>query len=105
MDRQGISSPVFHDNNGAKNYITKMPIFRLQRAMRGIERLTIDINQREARTTDYIDTKLDAQLDDIRHVLQVFFLFVIFKAETLKSQVFGAATRCKYHATPSRKTS
>lgn len=68
MDRQGISSPVFHDNDGANNYITKMPTFGLQRAMRGIERLTVDIHQREARTRDYIDTKLDAQLDDIRHV-------------------------------------
>ena len=68
MDRQGISSPVFHDNDGANNYITKTSIFGLQRAMRGIERLTVDIHQREARTRDYIDTKLDAQLDDIRHV-------------------------------------
>ena len=68
MDRQGISSSVFHDNNGANNYITKTPIFGLQRAMRGIERLIIDIHQREAQTRDYIDTKLDAQLDDIRHV-------------------------------------
>ena len=36
--------------------------------MRSIERLTVDIHQCEARTMDYIDTKLDAQLDDIRHV-------------------------------------
>ena len=36
--------------------------------MRGIDRLTVDIHQSDARTRDYIDSKLDAQLDDIRHV-------------------------------------
>ena len=60
MDRQGISSPVFHDNDDANNYINKMSTFGLQRAMRGTERLTVDIHQREAQTRDYIDTKLDA---------------------------------------------
>ena len=69
MDRQGISSPVFHDNDDANNYITKMPIFGLQRAMRGIERLTADIHQREARTRDYIDTKLAEQRDQVRDML------------------------------------
>lgn len=60
MDRKGISSPVFHDNDDANNYITKTSIFGQQRAMRGIERLTADIHQSEAQIKDYIDTKLDA---------------------------------------------
>ena len=69
MDRQGISSPVFHDNDGANNYITKTPIFGLQRAMQGIERLTIDILQNEARIRDYLDTKLAEQRDQARDMV------------------------------------
>ena len=69
MDRQGISSPVFHDNDGMNNSITKMPIFGLQRATRGIERLTTDIHQLEARTRDYLDTKLAEQRDQVRDML------------------------------------
>ena len=69
MDRQGISSPVFHDNDGMNNYITKMPIFGLQRAMQGIERLAIDIRQNEASIRDYLDTKLAEQRDQVRDMM------------------------------------
>ena len=66
MDRQGISSPVFDNNDGVNNYITKASIFRLQRASKAahstlqerIENLSIDIHLSEARKRDYIDTKL-----------------------------------------------
>ena len=37
MDRQGISSPVFDNNDGANNYITKASIFDLQRQMQGTQ--------------------------------------------------------------------
>ena len=69
MDRQGISSPVFHDNENANNYITKMSIFGLQWAMQGIERLAIDIRQNEARIRDYLDTKLAEQRDQVRDMV------------------------------------
>ena len=66
MDRQGISSPVFHNNNDVNNYITKVSIFDLQRQMQGaqsrlrelIKNLSIDIRHSEARKRDYIDNKL-----------------------------------------------
>ena len=72
MDRQGISSPVFNNNDGANNYITKALIFDLQRQMQGaqsrlrerIENLSIDIRHSEARQRDYIDNKLSAQKEE-----------------------------------------
>ena len=67
MDRQGISSPVFHDNDIVNNYITKTSIFRLQ--MQGIEQLAIDIRQNEARIRDYLDTKLAEQRDQVRDMV------------------------------------
>ena len=77
MDRQGISSPVFHDNDNANNYITKTSIFGLQRAMQVIERLAIDIRHSEARKRDYIDKKLsahkveqDARMEEIRALIK-----------------------------------
>ena len=69
MDRQGISSLVFHDNDNANNYITKTSIFGLQQAMQGIERLAIDIHQKEARIRDYLDTKLAEQRDQVRDMV------------------------------------
>ena len=76
MDRQGISSPVFHDNNGVNNNINKTSIFGLQRAMRGIERLTVDIHQNEARKRDYIDTKLAEQMDQVRDLVAKYMATV-----------------------------
>ena len=72
MDRQGISSPVFHGNDGANNYITKASIFDLQRQMQGaqsrlqerIENLSINIHHSEARKRYYIDNKLSAQKEE-----------------------------------------
>ena len=72
MDRQGISSPVFHNNDGVNNYITKASIFDLQRQMQGtqsrlrerIENLSIDIRHSDARKWDYIDKKLSAQKEE-----------------------------------------
>ena len=69
MDRQGISSPFFDNNDGVNNYITKASIFDLQRQMQGtqsrlrerIENLSIDIRHSKARKRDYIDNKLSAQ--------------------------------------------
>ena len=69
MDRQGISSPVYDNNDGVNNYNT---IFYLQRQMQGaqsrlrerIENLSIDIHHSEARKRDYIDNKLSAQKED-----------------------------------------
>ena len=69
MDRQGISSLVFHDNDNTNNYISKTSIFELQRAMQGIERLTIDIRQNEAMIRDYLDTKLAEQRDQVRDMV------------------------------------
>ena len=73
MDRQGISSPVFDNNVGAYNYITKVSIFDLQQQTKGtqsrlrerIENLSIDIHHSEARKRDYIDTKLDELKDQL----------------------------------------
>ena len=72
MDRQGISYPVFDNNDGANNYITKASIFDLQQQMQGahstlpesIENLSIDILHSEARKRDYIDKKLSAQKEE-----------------------------------------
>ena len=68
MDRQGISSPVYDNNDGMNNYISKASIFDLQRQMQGaqsrlrerIENISIDIRHSEARKGDYIDKKLSA---------------------------------------------
>jgi hypothetical protein len=72
MDRRSISSLVFDDNDGVNNYVIKTPLFGLQRAMQGIERLVIDIRQFEARTRDfindmfdYLDKRLNKQTDDV----------------------------------------
>ena len=73
MDRQGISSPVFDNNDGANNYITKMSIFGLQHEMQGaqstlqerLNNLAIDIRHSEARKRDYIDTKLGELKDQL----------------------------------------
>lgn len=85
MDRQGISSPVFHNNDGVNNYITKASIFDLQRQMQGtqsrlrerIKNLSIDIRHSEARKRDYIDNKLfaqkkeqDARMEEIRALIK-----------------------------------
>ena len=72
MDTQGISSPVFHNNDGVNNYITKASIFNLQRQIQGtqsrlrerIENISIDIRHSEARKRDYIDNKLSAQKEE-----------------------------------------
>ena len=74
MDRQGISSPVFHKNDGVNNYITEASIFNLQRQMQGaqsrlrerIENISIDIRHSEARKRDYIDKKLSAHKEECR---------------------------------------
>ena len=76
MDRQGISSPVFDNNDGANNYITKMSIFGQQHEMQGaqstlrerLDNLAIDIHHSKARKRDYNNTKLGelkAQLRDM----------------------------------------
>ena len=73
MDRQGISSPVFDNNDDANNYITKMSIFGLQHEMQGakstlrerLDNLAIDIHHSEARKRDYIDTKLGELKDQL----------------------------------------
>ena len=85
MDRQGISSPVFDNNDGVNNYITKASIFDLQRQMQGaqsrlrerIENISIDIRHSEARKRDYIDKKLsahkeeqDARMEEIRALIK-----------------------------------
>ena len=85
MDRQGISSPVFDNNDGANNYITKMSIFGLQHEMQGaqstlrerLDNLAIDIQHSEARKRDYIENKLsaqkeeqDARMDEIRALIK-----------------------------------
>ena len=77
MDRQGISSPVFDNNDGANNYITKMSIFGLQHKMQGaqstlrerLDNLAIDIRHSEARKRDYIDTKLGELKDQLRDMV------------------------------------
>jgi hypothetical protein len=74
MDRQGISSPVFHNNDGANNCITKSSIFKLQRATKAsqsrlkerIDNLAIDIRHSEAHTRDYFDNKISAQKEEQR---------------------------------------
>ena len=85
MDRQGISSPVYDNNDGVNNYITKASIFGLQRQMQGaqsrlrgrIENISIDIHHSEARKRDYIDKKLsahkeeqDARMEEIRALIK-----------------------------------
>ena len=72
MDRQGISSPVFDNNDGVNNYITKASIFDLQRQMQGaqsrlrerIDNLAIDIRHSEAHTRDYFEYKVSAQKEE-----------------------------------------
>ena len=74
MDRQGISSQVYDNNDGANNYITKMSIFGLQHEMQGAQsilrerlgNLAINIHHSEARKRDYIDTKLGELKDQLR---------------------------------------
>ena len=77
MDRQGISSPVYDNNDGANNHITKASIFDLQRQMQGtqstlrerLDNLAIDIRHSEARKRDYIDTKLGELKDQLRDMV------------------------------------
>ena len=72
MDRQGISSPIYDNNDGVNNYIYKASIFDLQRQMQGaqsrfqerIENISIDIFHSEARKRDYIDKKLSAHKEE-----------------------------------------
>ena len=85
MDRQGISSPVYDNNDGVNNYISKASIFDLQQQMQGaqsrlqerIENISIDIFHSEARKRDYIDKKLaahkeeqDARMEEIQTLLK-----------------------------------
>ena len=85
MDREGISSPVFDNNDGMHNYITKRSIFGLQHEMQGaqsrlqerIENISIDIFHSETRKRDYIDNKLaaqkeeqDARMEEIRALIK-----------------------------------
>ena len=110
MDRQGISSPVFDNNDDMNNYITKASIFDLQRQVQGaqsrlrerIENLSIDIRHSEARKKGLhrqqaFCTKGGARCKDggDSSLDQVYFPFVIFKAAATKSIIFGAQTRCK----------
>ena len=77
MDRQGISSPVYDNNDGVNNYVSKASILDLQRQMQGaqsrlrerIENLSIDIRHSEARKRDYIDTKLGELKDQLRDMV------------------------------------
>jgi hypothetical protein len=77
MDRQSISSPVFDDNDGANNYVTKAHTVELQRQMQGaqstlrerIENIATDIRNAEARKRDYIDNKVDELKDQLRDML------------------------------------
>ena len=64
MDRQGISSLVFHNNDGAYNYNKKNPHFGLERAMQVIDNITTDLRHSEARRRDYFDNKLSAQKEE-----------------------------------------
>ena len=72
MDRQGISSPVYDNNDGMNNYINKASIFDLQLQMQGaqsrlrerIENISIDIRYSEARKRDYIDKKFSAHKEE-----------------------------------------
>jgi hypothetical protein len=65
MDRQSTSSPVFDDNDGENNYITKTPRFGLQRQMQGaqhalrerIENLAIDLRKT-------LDDKLSSHMEE-----------------------------------------
>ena len=66
MDRQGISSPVFNNNDGANNYITKASIFDLQRQIQGAQ----------SRLREHIEKNLsthkeeqDARMEEIRTLL------------------------------------
>ena len=85
MDRQGISSPVYDNNDSVNNFITKRSIFRLQHEMQGaqsrlqerIEIISIDIFHSEARKRDYINNKLaakkeeqDARMEEIRALIK-----------------------------------
>ena len=85
MDRQGISSPVYDNNDGVNNYISKASIFDLEWQMQGaqsrlrerIENISIDIRHSEARKRDYIDKKLsahkeeqDARMEEIRALIK-----------------------------------
>ena len=72
MDRQGISYPVYDNNDSMNNYINKASIFDLQRQMQGaqsrlrerIENISIGIRHSEARRRDYIDKKLSAHKEE-----------------------------------------
>ena len=116
MDRQGISSPVFDNNDSANNYITEASIFGPQEQMQGAhstlrertENLSIYIHQSEASKRDYIAfcTKGGERCKDggDSGLNQVYFPFIIFKAATFKPQVFGAQTRCKRKSSMSTST-
>ena len=85
MDRQGISSPVYDNNDGVNNYINKASIFELQRQVQGaqsrlrerIDNHTINIRQSKAHTRDYFNNKLsaqkvetDARMEEIRALIK-----------------------------------
>ena len=67
MDRQGISSPVFDNNDGVNNYITKASILNLQRQVQGAQ----------SRLWEHIEKKLsahkeeqDARMEEIRALIK-----------------------------------
>jgi len=62
MDRQGISSPVFDNNDGVNK--TNTPHFGLQWAMQVIDNITTDLRHSEARRMDYFDNKFSAQKEE-----------------------------------------
>ena len=67
MDRQGISSPVYDNNDDVNNYITKASIFDLQRQVQGAQ----------SRLRENIEKKLsahkeeqDARMEEIKALIK-----------------------------------
>lgn len=79
MDRPSTSSsPLFDEQDAPNDYITKVQLFGVQRALHQesealgdrIKQLATDLRQSEARTRDYLDAKLSSQMEEF-HAMMV----------------------------------
>jgi hypothetical protein len=66
------SNPLFDEQDAPNDYVTKLQLFGIQRALHQenealgdrIEQLATDLRQSEARTRDYLDAKLSSQMEE-----------------------------------------
>jgi hypothetical protein len=77
MDRTSTSNPLFDEQDDTSDYVNKAHLFGVQRALHQenealgdcIEQLATNLRNSEARTPDYLDTKLSTQMEEFRAMM------------------------------------